>query len=278
MRPARQRELVDDVRVIWRVSIRRACRNLRVDPSSYHYKSRRPSQASLKQRIKEIAETRVRYGYRRIHVLLRREGWLVNAKRVNRLYREMGLQLRNKSPKRKVKAKLREGRSAPAGANDVWAMDFVHDQLYDGRKIRILTVIDAFTRYVPAIEVRERFTGADVVAALEEVCRTTGYPKSIRVDQGPEFVSKDLDMWAYARGVELDFSRPGKPTDNAFIESLNGKFRAECLSAHWFLSLADARRKCERWRRDYNDVRPHSAIGYETPAALVKRLPAMSPP
>jgi putative transposase len=278
MRPARQRELVDDVRAIWQVSIRRACRNLRVDPSSYHYKSRRPSQASLKQRIKEIAETRVRYGYRRIHVLLRREGWLVNAKRVNRLYREMGLQLRNKSPKRKVKAKLREGRSAPAGANDVWAMDFVHDQLYDGRKIRILTVIDAFTRYVPAIEVRERFTGADVVAALEIVCRNVGYPKSIRVDQGPEFVSKDLDMWAYARGVELDFSRPGKPTDNAFIESLNGKFRAECLSAHWFLSLADARRKCERWRRDYNDVRPHSAIGYETPAALVKRSSVMSPP
>jgi putative transposase len=278
MRPARQRELVDDVRAIWQVSIRRACRNLCVDPSSYHYKSRRPSQASLKQRIKEIAETRVRYGYRRIHVLLRREGWLVNAKRVNRLYREMGLQLRNKSPKRKVKAKLREGRSAPAGANDVWAMDFVHDQLYDGRKIRILTVIDAFTRYVPAIEVRERFTGADVVAVLEIVCRNVGYPKSIRVDQGPEFVSKDLDMWAYARGVELDFSRPGKPTDNAFIESLNGKFRAECLSAHWFLSLADARRKCERWRRDYNDVRPHSAIGYETPAALVKRSSVMSPP
>ncbi len=220
----------------------------------------------------------MRYGYRRIHVLLRREGWVVNAKRVNRLYREMGLQLRNKSPKRKVKAKLREGRSAPVGSNDVWAMDFVHDQLYDGRKIRILTVIDAFTRYVPAIDVRERYTGADVVTTLEAVCRETGYPKSIRVDQGPEFVSKDLDLWAYARGVELDFSRPGKPTDNAFIESLNGKFRAECLSAHWFLSLADARRKCERWRRDYNDVRPHSAIGYETPAALVKRSSATSPP
>jgi putative transposase len=260
------------------VSIRRACRNLCVDTSSYHYKARRPSQASLRERIKEIAETRVRYGYRRIHVLLRREGWVVNAKRVNRLYREMGLQLRNKSPKRKVKAKLREGRSAPVGSNDVWAMDFVHDQLYDGRKIRILTVIDAFTRYVPAIDVRERYTGADVVATLDAVCRETGYPKSIRVDQGPEFVSKDLDLWAYARGVELDFSRPGKPTDNAFIESLNGKFRAECLSAHWFLSLADARRKCERWRRDYNDVRPHSAIGYETPAALVKRSSATSPP
>lgn len=190
----------------------------------------------------------------------------------------MGLQLRNKSPKRKVTAKLREGRSVSVGANDVWAMDFVHDQLYDGRKIRILAVIDAFTRYVPAIEVRERFTGADVVAALERVCALVGYPKSIRVDQGPEFVSKDLDLWAYARGVELDFSRPGKPTDNAFIESLNGKFRAECLSAHGFLNLADAQRKCERWRRDYNDVRPHSAIGYETPSSLAKRSRATSPP
>ena len=133
-------------------------------------------------RIREIAQTRVRYGYRRIHVLLRREGWDVNHKRVFRLYCAMGLQLRSKSPKRKVKAKLREGRSAPAHSNDVWAMDFVHDQLYDGRRIRILTVIDTFTRYVPAIEVRERFTGTDVVAVLEEVCKEVGFPQSIRVD------------------------------------------------------------------------------------------------
>ena len=195
-----------------------------------------------------------------------------------RLYRAMGLQLRNKSPKRKVKAKLRVGLSAATHTNDVWAMDFVHDQLYDGRRLRILTVIDTFTRYVPEIEVRERFTGADVVAVMESVCKEVGYPKSIRVDQGPEFISKDLDLWAYARNVELDFSRPGKPTDNAYIESLNGKFRAECLSAHWFLGLADARRKCERWRRDCNNVRPHSAIGYQTPAALAKRSPATSPP
>jgi putative transposase len=169
-------------------------------------------------------------------------------------------------------------RLRPKYPNHIWAIDFVHDKLYDGRRLRILTIIDTFTRYVPAIEVKERFTGADVVAVLEEVCKAVGYPKSIRVDQGPEFVSKDLDLWAYARGVELDFSRPGKPTDNAYIESLNGKFRAECLSAHWFLSLADARRKCERWRRDYNDIRPHSAIGYQTPSALAKCSSATSPP
>ena len=141
-----------------------------------------PTQANLKKRIKEIAETRVRYGYRRIHVLLRREGWPVNAKPVYRLYRELGLQLRNKTPKRKVKAKLREGRSDPEQRNDVWAMDFVHDQLYDGAKIRVLTIIDAVTRYVPAIDVRRSYTGADVVDTLERVCAELGYPKSIRID------------------------------------------------------------------------------------------------
>src|SRR5690349_12383603 len=220
------------------------------------------------KRIKEIAETRVRYGYRRIHVLLRREGWLVNTKRVCRLYREMGLQLRNKSPKRRVKAQLREDRTPATAANQVWAMDFVHDQLFDGRRIRILTVVDTFTRLSPAIEVRQQFRAADVVTVLERVSREIGYPTTIRLDNGPEFISKELDLWAFMRGVTLDFSRPGKPTDNAFIESLNGKFRAECLNTHWFMSLDEARRKCEAWRRDYNEVRPHSAIGNEVPAAL----------
>jgi putative transposase len=154
----------------------------------------------------------------------------------------------------------------------------VHDQLYDGRKIRILTVIDAFTRYVPVIEVRERFTGADIVAALEVVCRRIRYPKSISVDQGSEFVSRDLDLWAYQNNVTLDFSRPGKPTDNAFIEAFNGRLRAECLNTHWFLSVADAREKLEDWRRDYNEVRPHGAIGNKPPAALLHCIGATSPP
>ena len=260
MRPARKRQLVDEVRTVWQVSIRRACRALPVDRSSYHYRSKRSGQAVLMKRIKEIAETRVRYGYRRIHVLLRREGWLVNAKRVCRLYREMGLQLRNKSPKRRVKAQLREDRAPASGPNQVWAMDFVHDQLFDGRKIRVLTVVDTFTRLSPAIEVRQHFRGADVVDVLERVSREIGYPKTIRLDNGPEFISKELDLWAFMRGVTLDFSRPGKPTDNAFIESLNGKFRAECLNAHWFLSLDEARRKCEAWRRDYNPASQHPSF------------------
>jgi putative transposase len=162
-------------------------------------------------------------------------------------------------------------------ANETWAMDFVHDQLATGRKLRMLTIIDTFSRYSPAIEPRFTFRGADVVEILEEVGRQVGFPKAIRVDQGTEFVSRDLDLWAYQRGVTLDFCRPGKPTDNAFIESFNGKFRAECLNAHWFMSLDDARRKCEAWRRDYNEERPHSAIGNKAPIELIERSAALGP-
>jgi putative transposase len=278
LKPARQRQLVDHARSTWRVSIRRACRAFPVERSTYHYRSRRAVQAELTERIKEIAATRVRYGYRRIHVLLRREGWPVNAKRVYRLYRENGLQLRNKTPKRRVKAKLRSDRQAATRSNETWAMDFVHDQLATGRKLRVLTIVDTFSRFSPAVEPRFTFHGADVVEVLERVGREVGFPAAIRVDQGTEFVSRDLDLWAYQRGVTLDFSRPGKPTDNAFIESFNGKFRAECLNAHWFMSLDDARRKCEAWRRDYNEERPHSAIGNKPPIELIHQSAVHGPP
>ena len=264
--------MVDHARSTWRVSIRRACRALPVDRSTYHYRSRRAGQAELTERIKEIAATRVRYGYRRIHVLLRREGWPVNAKRVYRLYRELGLQLRNKTPKRRVRAKLRNDRCSATRSNETWAMDFVHDQLATGRKLRVLTILDIFSRFSPALEPRFNFSGADVVRVLEGVCKQVEFPATIRVDQGSEFVSRDLDLWAYQRGVTLEFSRPGRPTDNAFIESFNGKFRAECLNAHWFMTLDDARRKCEAWRRDYNEERPHSAIGNKVPIELVDRV------
>ena len=218
---------------------------MKVDRSLYHYKSRRGEQADLQLRIKEICETRVRYGYRRVHILLRREGWDVNPKRIYRLYKEMGLQLRNKTPKRRVRAKLRDDRMAATSTNQVWAMDFVHDQLATGRKIRVLTIVDTLSRYAPVVDPRFSYRGEDVVRTLEKVCGEIGYPKTIRVDQGSEFISRDLDLWAYQKDVVLDFSRPGKPTDNAFIESFNGKFRAECLNAHWFMSLDDARTKME---------------------------------
>ena len=271
LRPGRRRKGVDHLRAaVWQVSARRACAVIQAGRSSYHYKSRRDDQATLRKRIPEIAETRVRYGYRWVHVLLQREGWNVNAKRVYRLYKEEGLVLRNKSPKRKVSAKLREDRSPAKSANDIWAMDFVSDQIFDGRRIRILTIVDAFSRLSPAVDVRMRYRGSDVVDTLDRVTRQYDMPKTIRVDNGPEFISKDLGLWAYMNGVTLDFSRPGKPTDNAFIESFNGKFRAECLNTSWFLSFAEARSKCEAWRRDYNEVRPHSSIGNKAPIELAR--------
>ena len=155
-------------------------------------------------------------------------------------------------------------------------MDFVHDQLATGRKMRVLTVVDAFSRYAPVLDARFAYRGEDVVRTLDHTCRRTGYPKRIRVDQGSEFISRDLDLWAYQHDVTLDFSRPGKPTDNAFIESFNGKFRSECLNAHWFLTLDDARSKMEDWRQDQNNVRPHSAIGNKPPAALMNSDPVTS--
>jgi len=266
------------MRTTWKVSVRRACGVLRFDLKSYRYRSRRPGQAPLESRIKEICQTRVRYGYRRVHVMLRREGWVINEKKTRRVYNEIGMQLRNKTPRRRVKAALRADRTPPSRSNEVWAMDFVHDQLAMGTKLRILTVIDTFSRYVPVVDPRLAYRGADVVATLERVCKEMGYPSAIRVDQGSEFVSRDLDLWAYQNNVTLDFSRPGKPTDNAFIEAFNGRLRAECLNTHWFLSVADARAKLEDWRRDYNEVRPHGAIGNKPPAALLHCIGVTSPP
>ncbi len=266
------------MQIDWGISERRACATLLVHRSTCQYRSRRPEQVTLKTRIKEICETRVRYGYRRVHVQLQREGWEINHKKVHRVYKELGLQLRNKKRKRRVKAKLREGREEAVAANEVWAMDFVHDQLATGRKLRVLTVVDTWSRYAPIVDPRFSYRGQDVVKVLDEVCLATGYPKTIRVDQGTEFVSRDLDLWAYQHGVTLDFSRPGKPTDNAFIEAFNGKFRQECLNTHWFMSLADAREKMESWRRFYNEDRPHSAIGYKVPSALRNHAGEADPP
>ena len=255
----------------WGVSIRRACRVFLFDTSSYHYTSRRSGQAELELRIRDICQTRVRYGYRRVHVLLRREGWKVNVKKVYRIYCELGLQMRQKPPKRRVRAKLREDRRDATHPNETWAMNFVHDQLATGRKIRILTVVDIFSRYAPVIDPRFSYRAEDVVVTLERVCAKAGYPSTIRVDNGSEFISRDLDLWAYAHGVTLDFSRPGKPTDNAFIEAFNGRLRAECLNLHWFMSLEDAREKLEDWCKYYNEQRPHGAIGQKTPISLIRR-------
>jgi putative transposase len=229
------------------------------------YVSHRPDQAPLMLRIRDLAATRTRYGYFRIYILLRREGWFVNHKRVYRLYREDGLSLRLKKPRRNVSAANRDRQPAAAAANEMWSMDFVSDALFDGRRLRALTVVDAFTREALAIDVDQGIKGEQVVEVMARISSIRGAPRTIRVDNGPEFISKALDRWAYENGVTLDFSRPGKPTDNAFVESFNGRLRDECLNTHWFLSLEDARAKIEAWRRDYNESRPHTSLGWLTP-------------
>jgi putative transposase len=250
----------------------RACALLRISRSLYNYRSRARDARPLVQRIKEIAATRVHYGYRRVHVLLRREGWRDNCKRVYRLYRLEGLSLRHKRPRRNRSARLRQPKQLVSAINEIWSTDFVADALFDGRRLRALTVVDNYTRECLAIEVGPNLKGEDVVRTLMRITASRGKPRTIKSDNGSEFISKAMDRWAYENDVELDFSRPGKPTDNAKVESFNGRFRSECLNAHWFLSLDDAKRKIEAWRQYYNEVRPHSALKWATPAEYALRM------
>jgi putative transposase len=263
--------MIDFVRDAFRVSIRKACRAIPACRGTYNYRSRRTEQAPLMKRIREIAKTRMRYGYRRIAVLLRREGWHVNVKRVHRLYRLQVLRMRLKPPRRRVMAELRDDRSNASGPNQIWAMDWMYDELFDGRRVWVLTVVDTWSRVCPVMRVCRSATAMEVIDALEQARRQHGLPKTIQVDQGSQFTSKELDLWAYANGITLDFSRQGKPTDNAYVESFNATVRLECLGQHWFLDLDDAREKIEEWRIEYNEVRTHSAIGERTPLSLIHR-------
>ena len=252
-------------------SLRQACAALNITRSVYGYRSQARDAKPLVLRIKEITATRVHYGYRRVHVLLRLEGWKDNHKRVYRLYSNEGLSLRHKRPQRNKAARLRQPKQLVHSMNEIWSMDFVADALFDGRRIRALTIVDNYTRECLAIEVGQRLTGDDVAATLNRIKNERGLPQTIKVDNGSEFISKVMDRWAYEHSVELDFSRPGRPIDNAKIESFNGRLREECLNAHWFLSLEDARRKIEAWRAFYNEVRPHTALKWLTPAEFARR-------
>ena len=267
-----------DLTARYGVSVRRACEALRFPRSTHNYRAHREPQVALRMRPRELAASRVRYGYRRLHVLLRREGWEVNLKRVYRLYRQERLTLRRKKPRRRVSCRRRDDRPAVEAADQVWSMDFLSGALADGRKFRVLTVLDLYTRECPAIRVEARFSSEQVVKVLEGAAYLRGVPGSLRVDNGPEFTGRMLDLWAYFNGVTLDFSEPGKPTDNAFIEAFNGRFRAECLNQHWFLTPADAHEKMEDWRRDYNEFRSHGAIGNNVPISLMNLGRATSPP
>ena len=252
------------------MSERRACRTMGCARSSWRYRAATPPVDTVRERLRVLAKARPRFGYRRLHVLLQREGVTVNHKRLWRLYREERLAVRRKRRKRAALGR-RVVLVAAQRVNERWSMDFVGDSLADGRTFRTLNIVDDFSREAPAIIVDQSLPGQRVVRELEALVAQRGVPEMIVTDNGPEFAGKALDAWAYRRGVTLHFIRPGKPVENAYVESFNGKFRDECLNEHWFTSLAHARDVIEGWRRDYNEVRPHSSLGNATPAEFARR-------
>jgi putative transposase len=251
------------------VSERRAIHWTGFSRSSMRYRSVRGGQNELRARIREIAGERVRWGYRRIHVLLRREGWMLNRKRVQRIYREENLGVRRKGRRRRSEAP-RPVRTELGHVNERWSLDFVSDTLSSGRRFRALTVIDEYSRECPAIEVAYSIPAERVIQGLERLRETRSLPEVIITDDGLEFRSQAFDAWAYPRGVKLEYIQPGTPVRNSFIESLNGSLRDECLNQHWFTSLRDASHTIEAWRENYNRVRPHSSLGNLTPSELAE--------
>ena len=276
--PAARREAAGQVSETMGLSERRACRVVGVNRSTVRYASRRRDDGPVLERLRALAGRWRRYGYRRLTVLLRREGQEINAKRVYRLYQEAGLAVRRR--RRKRVARLRgEGMTVVDRANARWSMDFMADTLASGRTLRTLNVVDDFTRECLAIEVDTSLSGRRVTRVLERLVRERGMPGCVLADNGPEFTGRAVDQWAYARGLRLEFIDPGRPMQNAYVESFNGKFRDECLNEHWFVSVADARAIIEEWRQMYNRQRPHSALGYATPAAYAAGLRGLrSPP
>lgn len=266
------------------MSERHACGLIGMHRGSWRYRPRERNDAALQTRLRELAGERPRFGYRRLYIFLRRERtesgelrWPVNHKRVYRLYREEGLAMRRRKRKR-FRAEARVPLALPRTANEVWTMDYTHDELSSGRKFRTLNLMDGYTREALAIEVDTSLPGLRVVRVLERLRERRGTPAAIQVDNGTEFTSRVVDQWAYQQGVALHFIERGKPTQNAFIESFNGKFRDECLNQNWFVDLRDAQDRIEAWRLDYNAVRPHSSLGYLTPVEFAHRAVALGSP
>jgi putative transposase len=230
----------------------------------YRYQRKGDDDLDLRRRLREIAAQRKRFGSPRLHIMLKREGLVINHKRTERIYREEGLALRKKR-RRKGAAGLRVIMPLPQKLNERWSMDFVTDSIVTGRRFRALAIIDDYSRECPAIEVDTSLGGRRVVGVLDRLAETRGLPEVITTDNGPEFIGRALDEWAYRKGVKLNFIRPGKPIENAFSESFNGRLRDECLNTNWFMNLKHARDVIEDWRRDYNEVRPHSSLNGRTP-------------
>lgn len=253
------------------LSIRRACKLIGLSRTSFGYKPViKPDEEVIRKRLKELAQIRRRFGCPRLHVMLRREGFKINHKRTERIYRQEGLILRIRRRK-KMSSLLRTQMPKPAYPNHIWSMDFMRDSLADGRAMKLLSVVDEYTRKCLRIEIDTSINGVRVARILTEISQIQGLPEIIVIDNGPEFIGKALDVWAYQRGIKLTFIRPGKPVENAYIESFNGRFRDECLNENWFLSLEHARRIIEKWRADYNNERPHSSLGYLTPEEFIRQ-------
>jgi putative transposase len=259
------------------ISLRRACRLVGISRTVLGYQPKaNPANEAIKERMVELAAERRRFGYRRLHILLRREGHQANHKRVFRLYQGAGLAVPKRKRRRGVSVE-RQPLTLPASPNQVWSMDFVMDALSNGRRLKCLNIVDDCTKEAVDIVVDHSITGEHVVRILERAAQFRGLPAAIRTDQGPEFTSRALDQWAHRNGVDLKLIQPGRPTQNAYVESFNGKFRDECLNEHWFTSLADARVRIGIWRREYNEWRPHSSLGDLTPAEFAARCRASLP-
>ena len=264
VKPAAMRGVVGYLETAFGMSERRACRVLGISRATHRYESTREEPTALVAKLKKLAEERPRFGYRRLHSQLVRSGERVNHKRVYRLYKQEGLALRVKR-RRRFAASPRLKLPNATRPNQRWSMDFVSDHTTTGHRFRILTIVDTFSRRAPGVCVDTSITGERVTRVLDELAAEHGLPEMITVDNGPEFISNALDQWAHKRGVKIHFIRPGKPIENAFIESFNGRLRDECLNATWFDSIEHARQVITAWLDDYNRRRPHSALGGLTP-------------
>ena len=259
------------------ISERSACRLVGISRTVLHYRGRvQPLNEQLKGRLVELAGERRRFGYRRLHALVRREGWCVNHKRTWRLYREAELHVRRRR-KRSQPTLERQPLVRPAAPDATWSLDFIFDRVGEARALKVLNIVDDFTKEAVDIVAGNSIRGADVVHALEQAVRFRRLPRAIRTDQGPEFTGRALQSWADERGVQLKLIQAGKPTQNAYVESFNARFRDECLNEHVFRNLAHAQAVIAQWRTDYNERRPHSALGYLTPREFAARCRALAP-
>ena len=265
VKPTSRKRLVGYLQDSYGISQRRACRVVPISRKSMWYQPQRPSRdADLAKRMKELGEQYPRYGYLMLHELLRREGLVVNRKRTYRLYSELGMQVRTKRRKKLVRPHI--PLEVPNGPNQRWSTDFVHHQLTDSWRIRILNVVDDYSRVCVGQLVDLSIAGERTARFLSPMGEARGLPNRIVMDNGPELTSKVMFIWSQQAGAKLHFIQPDKPTQNAFVESFNGRFRDGCLNQYWFHNLDDARRIVDAWREHYNQIRPHSALSYRSPA------------